>query len=44
MSYIAASCGGDVRKAMNAVELFRLWPVTQGGLHIEVTLEAAQAS
>ncbi len=40
--HIAASCGGDVRKALNAVELlFSAAPVTQD--HLVLTLEDAQA-
>ncbi|MGI6256065.1 MAG: replication-associated recombination protein A [Acutalibacter sp.] len=40
-AYIAGHCGGDVRKAMNAVELSTLACDT-GGPHIEVTLDAAR--
>lgn len=40
-AHIASHCGGDVRKAMNAVELSTLASDT-GGPHIEVTLEAAR--
>ena len=39
--YIAGHCGGDVRKAMNAVELSAL-ACDSGGPHVEVTLEAAK--
>lgn len=39
-AHIASHCGGDVRKAMNAVELSTLASDT-GGPHVEVTLEAA---
>ena len=41
MCHIASHCGGDVRKAMNAVELSTLASDT-GGPHVEVTLEAAR--
>ncbi len=40
-AHIASHCGGDVRKAMNAVELSTL-ACDNGGPHVEVTLEAAQ--
>ena len=40
-AHIASHCGGDVRKAMNAVELSTL-ACDSGGPHIEVTLEAAR--
>ena len=40
-AHIASHCGGDVRKAMNAVELSTLASDT-GGPHVEVTLEAAR--
>ena len=40
-SHIASACGGDVRKAMNAVELSTLACDT-GGPAVEVTLESAQ--
>lgn len=40
-AHIASACGGDVRKAMNAVELSAI-ACDSGGPHIEVTLEAAQ--
>lgn len=39
--HIAAACGGDVRKAMNAVELSTL-ACDQGGPVVEVTLESAK--
>ncbi len=39
--HIAAACGGDVRKAMNAVELSTL-ACDQGGPAVEVTLESAK--
>ena len=39
--HIAAACGGDVRKAMNAVELSTL-ACDVGGPAVEVTLESAQ--
>ena len=39
--HIAAACGGDVRKAMNAVELSTL-ACDQGGPAVEVTLESAR--
>ena len=38
-AHIASACGGDVRKAMNAVELSAI-ACDSGGPHIEVTLEA----
>ncbi len=38
--YIATACGGDVRKAMNAVELTSLTSVKQDGKEL-ITLEAA---
>lgn len=40
-AHIASHCGGDVRKAMNAVELSTL-ACDNGGPHVEVTLEAVQ--
>ncbi len=40
-AHIASHCGGDVRKAMNAVELSTL-ACDNGGPHVEVTLGAAQ--
>ena len=40
-AHIASHCGGDVRKAMNAVELSTL-ACDNGGPHVEVSLEAAQ--
>ncbi|MFR6279496.1 MAG: AAA family ATPase, partial [Acutalibacter sp.] len=40
-AHIASHCGGDVRKAMNAVELSTL-ACDSGGPRIEVTLEAAR--
>ena len=40
-AHIASHCGGDVRKAMNAVELSTL-ACDNGGPHVEVTLEAAR--
>ena len=39
--YISSHCGGDVRKAMNAVELSVL-ACDSGGPHVEVTLDAAK--
>ena len=39
--HIAAACGGDVRKAMNAVELSTL-ACDKGGPAVEVTLESAK--
>lgn len=39
--HIAAACGGDVRKAMNAVELSTL-ACDKGGPAVEVTLESAR--
>ncbi len=39
--YIATACGGDVRKAMNAVELTALTSVKQDGCEI-ITLESAK--
>ena len=40
-AHIASHCGGDVRKAMNAVELSTL-ACDNGGPHVEVTLGAAK--
>ena len=40
-AYVASSCGGDVRKAMNAVELSVL-TCDEGGDEIHITLEAAR--
>lgn len=42
IKHIATACGGDVRKAMNAVELTALTAVKRDGKEI-VTLESAQA-
>lgn len=42
VKHIATACGGDVRKAMNAVELTSLTAVKQGDKEI-VTLESANA-
>lgn len=42
VKYISTACGGDVRKAMNAVELTSLTAVKKDGREI-VTLEAAQS-
>ena len=42
IKHIAAACGGDVRKAVNAVELSSLAAVSQGDGTDLVTLEAAR--
>ncbi len=42
VKYISSACGGDVRKAMNAVELTSLTAVKKDGKEL-VTLEAAQS-
>lgn len=42
VKHIATACGGDVRKAMNAVELTSLTSVKQGNKEL-VTLESANA-
>lgn len=42
VKYISSACGGDVRKAMNAVELTSLTAVKKDGREM-VTLEAAQS-
>lgn len=41
--HIATACGGDVRKALNAVELTALTAQDSGGGKLLVTLESAQA-
>ena len=42
LSYIASSCGGDLRKAMNAVEVLFSAGIPQGG-QLPITLEDAKA-